>query len=146
MPITRRRRTLAAGADEVWAVVADPHHLPRWWPRVQRVESVSTEHWTKVLATDKGKPVRADERLLESVPNRHRRWTQELEGSPFERLLAEVSTEVRLEPAGEAATDVTIELHQRLRGVNRLGGLLMRLASRRVLDEALDGLCEVCER
>ena len=51
MPTTRRRRTLDAPSQEVWAVVADPHHLPRWWPRAARVEDVSGDRWTMVLAT-----------------------------------------------------------------------------------------------
>ena len=44
-----------------------------------------------------------------------RRWTQDLEDSPFERLLSEVSTAVELEPEA-GGTRVTLELHQRLIG------------------------------
>ncbi|MGH2855564.1 MAG: SRPBCC family protein, partial [Solirubrobacteraceae bacterium] len=40
MPTTQRTRTIAAPAGEVWELVSDPHHLPRWWPRVARVEGV----------------------------------------------------------------------------------------------------------
>ena len=146
MPTTRRHRTLSAGPEDVWRVVGDPHHLPRWWPRVRRVEAVDHDRWTQVFVTTKGTPVRADYRLLESEPPRRRRWGQELEDSPFERLLGEAVTEVRLEPAGEAATRVTIELRQKLRGFARLGGFLVRRATRRLLDQALDGLSAACER
>ena len=38
MPTTRRTRTIAAPPDELWSTIADPYHLPRWWPRVDRVE------------------------------------------------------------------------------------------------------------
>ncbi|MDX6669000.1 MAG: hypothetical protein QOK04_2380 [Solirubrobacteraceae bacterium] len=145
MPVTRRTQTLRAAPDDVWAVIADPHHLPRWWPRVRRVEDVGHDHWTKVMATEKGRLVRADERLLISERPRRRRWTQDLEDSPFERLLSEVSTGVELEP-DPAGTRVTLELAQRLRGINRLGGFMVRRASRRLLDEALDGLGVACER
>jgi uncharacterized protein YndB with AHSA1/START domain len=145
MPTTRRSHTLLADPDEVWAVVSDPHHLPRWWPRVTRVEEVSNDRWTKVMTTDKGKVVRADERILVSEGPRVRRWTQDLEDSPFERLLSEVSTAVELEPEA-GGTRVTLELHQRLRGINRLGGFMVRRASRRLLDEALDSLGAACER
>ena len=41
-------------------------------------------------------------------------------------------------------TRVTVSMHQRLRGINRFGGFLVRRASRRVLDEALDGLERSC--
>ena len=34
MPTARRSRTIAAPAEELWEVIGDPHHLPRWWPRV----------------------------------------------------------------------------------------------------------------
>ena len=55
MPVTRRSQTVRAEPDEVWAVIADPHHLPRWWPRVRHVEDVGSGRWTKVMATEKGR-------------------------------------------------------------------------------------------
>ena len=48
MPTARRSRTVPAPPERVWEIVGDPHHLPRWWPRVQRVESVTDEHFTEV--------------------------------------------------------------------------------------------------
>src|SRR5687768_11384352 len=98
MPTVRRSRLVAAPPEDVWRVISDPHHLPRWWPKVQRVEEVGGGRWTKVMRTQKGKPVRADE--VVTVQELHRRlgWTQELEESPFERLLWEASTDVQLEP------------------------------------------------
>ena len=36
--------------------------------------------------------------------------------------------------------DQAITLHQRMRGLSRLGGFMVRRATRRILDEALDGL------
>jgi uncharacterized protein YndB with AHSA1/START domain len=139
MPTARRSRTLAASAPDVWATVGDAHHLPRWWPRVQRVEAVTGEHFTQVLMTDKGKTVRADFRVLETRAPELRRWTQEVEGTPFERLLERSETEVRVMPDGAGAR-VELVLRQRLHGSARLGGLLVRRATARVLDEALDGL------
>ena len=146
MPTTRRQRTVEADLRDVWEVVADPHHLPRWWPKVRRVEGVNPDGWTKVFMTQKGKPVRADYRLLASEPPRRRSWAQDLEDSPFERVLDEAVTEVRLEPGDGASTRVTIELRQSLRGFARLGGFMVRRASRRLLDEALEGLVAACER
>ena len=146
MPRVRRAATLSAGSGEVWEVVGDPHHLPRWWPKVGRVEGVEDDRWTVVFLTQKGKPIRADYRLVASEAPTQRSWRQELEDSPFERVLSESLTEVRLEPGGEASTRVTIELSQKLRGLSRLGGFMVRRGSRRVLDEALEGLRGACER
>ena len=145
MPTTRRSRTIDAPVEDVWDVVSDPHHLPRWWPRVTRVEGAEEGRFTQVLATAKGKPVRADFRVVESVPPRRQLWVQELEDSPFERLMGEALTEIGLEPA-DAATKVAIELRQRLRGFARFGWFLVRRANVRVLDEALDGLERACGR
>jgi uncharacterized protein YndB with AHSA1/START domain len=140
VPTTRRRRTVPASAEAVWDVVADPHHLPRWWPRASRVEDVTADRWTMVLATAKGRSVRADYRVVASEPPRRRRFVQELEGSPFERLLRSSEIEIALTPAAEGGTEVTMELSQRLRGASRLGGFMFRGAARRTLDEALESL------
>ncbi len=139
MPTVRRSRTLAATPAEIWAIAGDPHHLPRWWPRVMRVESVDDDGFTQVLTTAGGRPVRADFRVVESAAPHVRRWDQQLQNTPFERILAGSRTELRLTPDG-AATRVELSLSQRPRGVARLGGLMLRSASRRLLDEALDGL------
>jgi uncharacterized protein YndB with AHSA1/START domain len=139
LPTTRRRRTLDAPASAVWSVVADPHHLPRWWPRAARVEDVSSERWTLVLATVKGRSVRADYRVVISDVERRRRFVQELEGSPFERLLRSSEIEIALDEAPDG-TLVTMELSQKLRGVSRLGGFMFRGAAKRTLDEALESL------
>jgi uncharacterized protein YndB with AHSA1/START domain len=145
VPRTARTRTLRASPEDVWEVVADPHHFPRWWPRVDRVEAVDDGRWTKVFTTRKGRPVRADFVLVDVQPPHVCAWRQEIEDSPFERVLGDSVTEVRIEPAPEGAS-VTIEQRQKLRGMARLGGLLVRRATGRVLDEALDGLERACVR
>jgi hypothetical protein len=96
-----------------------------------------------VFTTKKGRPVRADFRLLESEPPWRRRWEQEVIGTPFERVLNEAVTAIQLEPA-EGGTRVRIELRQKLRGYSRLGGLMLRRATGAKLDEALDGLERIC--
>src|SRR3954471_10950721 len=135
----RRSRTVPVSPDDVWAVVGDPHHLPRWWPLVERVEAVDPEAWTAVLRSGGGTVVRADSRVEAHEPPRRRAWRQALAGSPFERLLREHRTEVALAPGGEG-TVVTLTVSQRGRGTARLGMWMMRRATRRRLDEALDGL------
>jgi uncharacterized protein YndB with AHSA1/START domain len=143
VPTTRVSRTLAAPPEAVWAVVADPWHQARWWPRVVRMEAVDDGRFTQVLGTARGRGVRADFRVLETDAPRLLRWEQELEGTPFERLLAEAATAVELTPAdGGAATSVTIELRQRLLGWSRLAPFLFKRAARRQLTEALAGLDE----
>ena len=141
MHTTRRSRTIDAPAQELWTVVVDPHHLPRWWPRVERVEDVEAGAFTEVLKTAKGKLVRADFTVTATDAGAHRMvWSQQLEGSPFARLLASAETEVLLAPAG-SDTEVTIELRQTLTGFfPRFGGHMVRRAAATTLEEALDGL------
>ncbi len=122
-------------------MIGDPHHLPRWWPRVDRVEDVEGDAFTEVMKTAKGKLVRADFRLLRSDSDSHSlSWEQLLEGTPFARVLSAAETEVTLEQA-DAGTHVTIELRQKLSGFfPRFGGFMVRRAAAQTLDEALNGL------
>jgi uncharacterized protein YndB with AHSA1/START domain len=141
VPTTRVSRTLAAAPQTVWEVVADPWHQVRWWPRVRRIEGVEEGRFTQVLATERGRGVRADFRVLETVAPERVRWEQELAGTPFERLLAEAVTEIALaSDNGGDGTTVTIELQQRLRGWSRLVPFLFARAARRQLVDALTGL------
>lgn len=103
------------------------------------MEAVEEESWTQVFSSRRGRAVRVDFRLLESHAPSLRSWEQEIEGSPFERILNQSITIVRLEPV-QQGTAVTIELHQKLRGYSRTGGLMLRRATRKQLDEALEGL------
>jgi uncharacterized protein YndB with AHSA1/START domain len=131
---------IAAPIDEVWTIVGDPYHLPRWWPKVERVEAVAGERFTELLRSAKsGRGIRADFRVLEKRKQQRLRFAQELAGTPFERVLAEAETEIAVH-ASDGGTTVAITLRQRLRGLSRLGGFLFRRATRRILDEALDGL------
>jgi uncharacterized protein YndB with AHSA1/START domain len=146
MPTISRSRTIPAPPQDVWEIVADPHHLPRWWPRVARVEDVGAERWTQVLMTRRGKPVRADFELLESQPPAagigRRMWEQRLAGTPFGRVLEESITEVVLEPDA-GGTRVTIAQRQQLRGYSRTGRFQLRRAAGSLLAEALDGLARI---
>jgi uncharacterized protein YndB with AHSA1/START domain len=141
VPTARRSRIVAAPLEELWEMIGDPHHLPRWWPRVERVEDVEDGAFTELMRTAKGKAVRADFRLLETDWQAHSlTWEQQLEGTPFARVLRESRTQVSLEPA-EGGTRVTIELEQKLTGFfPRFGGFMVRRAAAATLDEALDGL------
>ncbi len=153
MPTARRSRTIAAPAQELWELVCDPHHLPRWWPRVTRVEGVDERAFTEVMKTRRGRLVRADfDVVLAGEGQRTLTWVQRVAGTPFATVLKSAETELRLEPAGEdaAATEVTIELRQEmarsstrggfLRLAPRFGAPLVRRAAAATLEQALDGL------
>jgi carbon monoxide dehydrogenase subunit G len=140
VPTTERTRTIAAPAGEVWKLIADPSHLPRWWPRVTRVEGVERDAFTKVFASRNGRLVRADFRMEGDERALTLYWEQQVDGTPFARVLSAAHTELRLEPAG-TGTKVTIELRQKLRGLfANLGASRVRRAAGKLLDEALDGL------
>src|SRR3954465_4263703 len=140
MPRTRVSRTVAAPREELWPTLADPHHMPRWWPGCERVENVTRDNFTQVLRSKRGRAVRADFRVETSKKPELRSWRQEVEGAPSERVLRESLVEVRLEPADAGATKVTISQQAKMRGVSRLGGFLVRRGAKRLLHEALDGL------
>ena len=139
MATSRRTRVFAAAPQRVWELIEDPHHMPRWWPGVARMEGVEEDRFTQVMLTKKGRPVRLDFLLVESDPPWRRAWQQEVEGTPFARVLDEAVTEVLLEAEADG-TKVTIAQYQKLRGYSKTGGFLLRRATRARLDEALDGL------
>jgi uncharacterized protein YndB with AHSA1/START domain len=156
VPTARRSRSIAAPPQELWELICDPHHLPRWWPRVTRVEDVEDGAFTEVMKTRKGKLVRADFTVVRDEPRLTLTWVQRIEGTPFASVLRSAETELRLAPASAGATEVTIELRQQMataasrRGgapslavlgmAPRIGAPLVRRAAGATLQEALDGL------
>jgi uncharacterized protein YndB with AHSA1/START domain len=167
MPDASRSRTIAMPAQELWEMIRDPHHLPRWWPRVTRVEDVDDGAFTEVMKTRKGKLVRADFKVIACDETaRSVTWSQQIEGTPFARVLSSAETTVQLTPAhvsappsrsnegeapGEGATVVKIELRQTMAGYStnvgmfagfssRFGSPMVRRAARATIDEALNGL------
>jgi uncharacterized protein YndB with AHSA1/START domain len=151
VPTARRNRTIAAPVEQLWDLVSDPHHLPRWWPRVTRVEDVHGGAFTEVMKTRKGKVVRADFDVVASDAVEHvLTWSQRVQGTPFARVLRSAETEVRLTRIDDV-TEVTIELRQTLAGFSprfgmlaglspRIGGRMVRRAAERTVEEALDDL------
>lgn len=143
MPRVSRSRVFAVEPRRIWDLVSDPYSLPRWWPRVLRVEDVhgsgKRARWTTVLETERGSGVRADYRCVGATEGERYSWEQEVAGTPFERILRRSSMEVGV--GSEAAgARVTLTSDETLRGLSRLGATMMRGASRRRLDEALDGI------
>jgi uncharacterized protein YndB with AHSA1/START domain len=137
---------IPADRRAVWRVISDPYHLARWWPKVARVEAVQERRrgigtlWTKVLETRAGRGVRADFRCTEFKEPSVYGWQQDIEGTPFAKVLRSSLTTIRLDDAERGGTRVTLEADQKLRGVSRFGGFMLRRATGTQLDEALDGL------
>ena len=136
---------IAADRGAVWRVVSDPHHLPRWWPKVGRVEDVyerergAGTRWTEVLETASGKGVRAGFRCRRSREPDEYEWEQEIEDTPFAKVFKSSVTTVSLAEESDG-TRVTLELDQDLRGLSRLGGFMIKRASSEQLDGALERL------
>jgi uncharacterized protein YndB with AHSA1/START domain len=148
MPNVTRSRTIDVPPNKVWKLLSDPHNLPRWWPDTMRVESVEGQpgarrsSFTQVFETRKGTPVRADYRCIDSTRDQRLVWEQRIEGTPFEKFLRGSELEFLIEPDGDhaASSIVTIIGRRRLRGLSRLGGPMMSRATKRALDDALDGI------
>jgi uncharacterized protein YndB with AHSA1/START domain len=141
--LVRRERVVSGAPDDVWRIVSDPSRLPAWWPGVSRVEDASRDAWTTVLVSPKGKSVRADYSLVDAREPERLSWKQEVEESPFERLLSSASTEITLEPESSGGTRVRLTLDQRPRGWARFSPIQLRAAARRQAEGALEGLAEL---
>ncbi len=144
--MVKDHRGFDAPLERVWKVVSDPHSLPRWWPRVQRVEEVSDEGWTMVLLSDRGKPIRADYTLGRAEPMELLEWRQELAETPFERMLSRAELRIELDRDESAGlTAVSLRSTERLRGLARLGSPMVRRATKKRLGRALEQLGEVVQ-
>ena len=135
----RRETVVPRAPNEVWDVISDPAQLPRWWPGVTRVEEATAAAWTTVLTSAKGKSVRMDYTRVHAAEPDLLVWRQEVEQSPFERILTEATTSLELSQA-DGGTRVSIALDQKPRGWARFAPLQFRAAGTRQVQGALDGL------
>jgi uncharacterized protein YndB with AHSA1/START domain len=146
MPTVTRKRTVDAPVAKVWELVSDPYNMPRWWPRCVRVEDVGggagakRARWTAVMETEKGRSVRADFRCVSSAEGERYVFEQEIEGSPFEKILQSSLTQIDMAPEGAGGASVSVRSVQKLRGLSRLGSPMMRGGTGRNLESALDGI------
>ena len=141
--LARRERVVSATPAEVWRVVSDPARLPAWWPGVSRVEDASRDAWTTVLVSPKGKSIRADYTRVEAREPERLEWRQELNETPFERLLSASVTRLELEPDASGGTRVRLALDQRPRGWARFSPFQLRAAATKQVEGALEGLAEL---
>jgi len=146
MRVIDREREISAQRELLWKIVADRHALPRWWPRVARVEDASEQAWTTVVTSPNGKALRADYTLLACEAPSRLCWRHEIVESPFERLLTSSIYELALEQAQAGTTRVRLRAELGLRGFARLGGFQVTRATTRQLDGALRGLAAISER
>jgi uncharacterized protein YndB with AHSA1/START domain len=146
MPTVVRSRSLPVEPHQAWKLIADPHNLPRWWPETVRVESVQgapgaiRSRFTQVFETSKGTAVRADYRITGSTSGERLVWEQQIDGTPFEKFLRGAELEMRVAPENSIGSRITLEARRLLRGSSRLGAPMMRGATKRSLDAALDGI------
>lgn len=137
MATTRRSATFAGTRESLWATVGDPHHLPRWWPGVQRVEDVDPDGFTEVLESKRGnKTVRVAFAVVEQTEPQCCRWRRKFAGPPLERILrrAEVTIELTSETTEPPATRVALTVRE-LAGPGRFG--TVRRTTGEELDQAL---------
>ena len=140
----RRSRVLDAAPADVWETAGDPGQLSRWWPRVERVEAHENTGFSEVFQAKSGRSVRADFRIAALEEQKELAFVQQVEGTPFERVLRASRTTIRLEEVdGGARTKVELEVKQEMQGLSRLGSPLAKRALVAQLDEALDGLARV---
>jgi uncharacterized protein YndB with AHSA1/START domain len=137
--IVRRETVVPAAREEVWSLISDPARLAQWWPGVTRVEEATAAAWTTVLSSPKGRTVRADYTRVSATEPERLVWRQEVEESPFERILAEATTTVELS-AADGGTRVVIALDQKPRGWARFAPVQFRSAGTRQVQGALTGL------
>ncbi|MEA2168225.1 MAG: hypothetical protein QOF76_1525 [Solirubrobacteraceae bacterium] len=140
--ITRRTVHLPANREAIWAIVGDPHHEPRWWPLTNRVEGVTKRGWTSVATSSRGNQVRTDWTLVLSETPTRRRWAQEIEGTPFERIFVRNEREIQLERLDDG-TRVTLLFDQKARGLANYLPFMLKRAMKRQIDQALAGLAEL---
>ena len=73
---------------------------------VTQMGSGKRSRWTTVLGTERGKGVRADYRCTSAAAGERYVWEQDIEGTPFERILRYSRLEILLDD-GTAGTAVS---------------------------------------
>jgi len=139
LPSTTVQVALPAPADRVWAWVADPGRLPRWWPDVDRVDRPEAATYVRWVKSPRGRAVPMRFELAELVPGERVTWAQTVAGTPFERSVKSSSEAIELQPEGDESV-VSLTISRKLRGTAKLGSLFVRRGQKRQLESAASGL------
>jgi uncharacterized protein YndB with AHSA1/START domain len=107
------QRELLAPRDDVWAFLAEPHHLADWWPRIRGVrpdrrgfapgarwQVMAQERLPLMGWRDPKRPVT----LVVGAVEPYERWTWHLTGD------TPLDVEIRLAATGTGRTQVAIEV------------------------------------
>jgi carbon monoxide dehydrogenase subunit G len=132
--------TTRATPEDVWHRVSDGSRVVAWWPHAERAEDVQGGVFTLVLRSSRGVPVRTDWQVSTSRRPELQRWEQGLAGTPFAKAFARSAIEVRIAPADDGGSRVTVAVERELVQGGPVAGLLGRRAARRQAGAALSGL------
>jgi uncharacterized protein YndB with AHSA1/START domain len=130
----KRRRLIAASANELWRLFDDPARLGEWFSFADRAELLEGEglgrrqrmygHWGK-------KQSEIDQQVTEYEPERRLGWRHEaerLDGKPAPKFARETRFTISLAPSGD---DTEVELRSRQEPNGLLRGIVIRLFGRR---------------
>jgi polyketide cyclase/dehydrase/lipid transport protein len=134
MPRAHDERDLLASTGDVWSFVAEPHHLPDWWPGLAAVDpdrrgAAAGARW-RVRRSQPGWLHRGDDSdtLLVTAAEARRRLA-------FELIGAGIRVDLRLEPIAADRTAAALEVE-----IRWLAGSPRRLAA-----DALSRLHALCQ-
>lgn len=115
MPRITDSREVLAPREDVWKFIAEPYHLADWWPGIRGVQPdrkglAPGARWLLNAGPQTGGLVGAFLRRPQTTQNLVVMDVRRGERVRFLFTLDGVEAEVRLEPAAESHTRVTIEL------------------------------------
>jgi hypothetical protein len=110
LPQYAAERTLLASRGDTWSFLAEPHHLPDWWPGIGGVQPdrrglATGARWT-VMRTNRASLLRRPQAsgllLVRAV--------EPLERLAFHLTVERLDAELRLHASGPARTDVSLSV------------------------------------
>jgi uncharacterized protein YndB with AHSA1/START domain len=134
MPASRAQRELLASPEDVWAFLAEPYHLPDWWPGLAAVEpdrrgvAVGARWRVRSRGATLLRRAEAEDTLLVTAADPGERLA-------FELVRAKVRADLELRPAGTGRT----------RSELNVSGPLVLAFSRSMAKDALARLHDLCQ-
>ncbi len=145
----RRSRSLRGRPPRAWRLLADPDNLPRWWPETdaRRVASRARPGARPqplhpgLGDRARARPVRADYRCTAATRASGSSGSSRSRAPRSRSSCARAVLEVRVgEDEGEERSRVTIEARRRCAASRVSAAPMMRRATKRTLEAALDGI------